>query len=125
MNTTLLYAGLLGLWFLVLSIRVIQGRGKIPIGDGGDPQMLRLMRGHANFAEYVPLILIMMALLESRGLSQGWIHLLGLATLIGRLLHGYAFAFSAHFPPGRLIGTTLTLLSLLVGSSLAIWQSLN
>ena len=59
MFVTPLYAGLLAVWFLVLSIKVVQGRGHGPsLGDGGDPHMLRLMRGHANFAEYVPLALL-------------------------------------------------------------------
>ena len=63
MTITLLYAGLLAIWFLVLSIRVIQGRmgpGNPSLGDGGNPVMLRRIRGHANFAEYVPLILLLM-----------------------------------------------------------------
>lgn len=124
MSITLLYGGLLGLWFLVLSLRVIKGRGKVPMGDGGDPQMLRLMRGHANFAEYTPLILLLMGMLELQGLASIWLHGLGVALLLGRLLHGYALVFSEHFPPGRSLGTLLTLLSLLVASGLAIWQTL-
>ena len=65
MVVTPLYAGLLALLFLVLSWRVIQFRQRgISLGDGGDPRMLRLIRGHANFAEYVPLILLMMGFLE-------------------------------------------------------------
>lgn len=121
---TLLYAGLLGLWFLVLSLRVIKGRSKVAMGDGGDPGMLRLMRGHANFAEYAPLILVLMALLEDQGLAALWLHLLGGALLLGRLLHGYAFMFSEHFPPGRFWGTVLTLLCLLGASVAAVALSL-
>lgn len=123
MSITLLYAGLLGLWFLVLSLRVIKGRGRVSLGDGGDPHMLRVIRGHGNFAEYTPLLLILMALLEYQGLAEAWLHTLGLATLLGRLLHGYALSFHDNFPPGRIIGTVLTLLSLLAGSVLAIWQA--
>ena len=65
MVVTPLYAGALALLFIVLSWRVIQFRQRgISLGDGGDPRMLRLIRGHANFAEYVPLILLMMGFLE-------------------------------------------------------------
>ncbi len=117
---TMLYAGLLGLWFLALSLRVIKGRGKIGLGDGGDPTMLRLMRGHANFAEYTPLILLLMALLEHQNLGALWLHLLGGALLLGRLLHGYALVFSEHFPPGRYWGTVLTLLCLLAASGASV-----
>src|SRR3954466_195242 len=64
MIVTPFYTGLLALIFFVLSMRVVQVRGKVSLGDGGDPTVLRRMRGQANFAEYVPLILLMMAFLE-------------------------------------------------------------
>lgn len=125
MTITLLYAGLLGLWFFVLSLRVIQGRrGGISLGDGGDPAMLRLMRGQANFAEYVPLTLLLIALLESQGLAAWVIHWLGGGLLVARLLHGWAFCFSDYFPPGRVGGTVLTFAVLLTASGLALWQAL-
>ena len=56
---TAFYGGLLGITFMYLSILVIQGRrsGKISLGDGGDNHFLGVIRAHANFAEYVPLIL--------------------------------------------------------------------
>ncbi len=126
MLITLLYGGLLGVWFIVLSLRVIQGRGKgFSLGDGGDGGMLRLMRGHANFAEYVPLTLLLIGMLESQGAASWIIHALGASLLLGRLLHGYAFCFSEHFPAGRSGGAVLTLVSLLSASVLAIWQALS
>jgi uncharacterized membrane protein YecN with MAPEG domain len=110
MPITMLYTGLLGLVLLVLSIRVIQARGatKVFMGDGGNELMLRRMRGQANFVEYVPMALIMMALLELRATAPWVLHLLGATLLIGRLLHGYTFAFAKHFPPGRFGGAVLT-----------------
>lgn len=128
MNITMIYAGLLALWFLVLSAKVIQGRTgpKGPnLGDGGDADMLRLIRGHANFAEYVPLILVMMAMLEYSGASDLLMHLLGATLLVARGLHGYALSFSAHFKFGRFWGTALTLLLLLVCGSLCLWNGLK
>jgi uncharacterized membrane protein YecN with MAPEG domain len=55
MFVTPLYAGLLTLWFLVLSIRVARIRERIPFGDNGDVDFVRVVRAQANFAEYVPL----------------------------------------------------------------------
>ena len=106
---TALYSGSLALWFLVLSYRVVaRRRAGIPLGDGGDAGMLRLVRGHANFAEYVPLALIMLAVLELAGTSLYLLHGLGLALLAGRLLHGYALSFTQRFGFGRFWGTVLT-----------------
>src|SRR3954468_5163594 len=65
MIVTPFYAGLLALLFLLLSVRVSQRRQTgITLGDGGDARLLRVIRGHANFAEYVPIILVMMVMLE-------------------------------------------------------------
>jgi len=105
MIVTPVYAGLLVLWFLVLAWRVIRRRGHgISLGDGGDPAMLRVIRGHANFAEYVPLALLLMAILELCNLSAYVLHALGAMLLIGRLLHGYAFSFTDKFRFGRFWG---------------------
>ncbi len=109
LTVTGLYAGSLALWFLVLSYRVVgRRRAGISLGDGGDPGMLRVVRGHANFSEYVPLALIMLAILELGGTPLIVLHVLGLALLAGRLLHGYALSFTQQFGFGRFWGTLLT-----------------
>lgn len=117
MIVTPLYAGLLALWFLVLSIWVIKGRGGADgpsLGDGGDMAMARRIRGHANFAEYVPLILVLMGFAELGNGPMWFLHLSGLCLLLGRLLHGYALSFSQNFPPGRVLGMVLTFTALLL-----------
>ena len=124
---TLFYGGLLALWFLALTVRVIQGRGApgaASLGDGGDVMLQRRIRGHANFAEYVPLTLVLLGLLELSGTSTLVLHAIGAARLLGRLLPGYAFAFTEHFQLGRVGGTVLTLLALLTAGVTALLTSL-
>jgi uncharacterized membrane protein YecN with MAPEG domain len=123
---TPLYAGLLVLWFLVLSWRVIQRRGKgIYLGDGGDQALLRVIRGHANFAEYVPLALLMMGFLEVSRFSIYVLHALGIVVLVARLLHGYALSFTAHSSFGRFWGSTLTFVVLAIEAVLCIYQGIQ
>jgi uncharacterized protein len=123
---TPLYAGLLALWFLVLSWRVIQRRGKgIYLGDGGDQALLRVIRGHANFAEYVPLALLMMGFLEMARFSIYVLHALGIVLLVARLLHGYALSFTAHSSFGRFWGATLTFIVLAIEAVLCIYQGIQ
>ncbi len=124
MIVTPLYAGILSVLFLLLSFRVVQMRGgKGPsLGDGGDPRVLRRIRGHANFAEYVPLILLMLALLELAHFPSLLLHVLGATLVLARLLHGYAFAYRDDFKFGRWWGTALTFVLLLVCGVLCIWQ---
>jgi uncharacterized protein len=123
MLVTSLYAGLLGLWYVVLSYRVIQRRGaaKVNLGDGGDELMLRRIRGHANFGEYVPIILILIGLLEYSKISAYVLHALGATLLLARVLHGISLSFTKHWLPGRFIGTLLTLIVLAVASGYCIY----
>jgi len=128
MKITLLYAGVLAIWFLILSVRVVMGRtgpGNPSLGDGGNPIMARRIRGHANFAEYVPLIVLLMGFLELSGLPRWQIHALGATLLLGRLLHGYALSFTSEFVFGRSAGIVLTFSSLLVGGSLCVYVGLQ
>jgi uncharacterized membrane protein YecN with MAPEG domain len=123
---TAFYAGLLALWFLALSARVVQRRGHgVSLGDGGDTELLRRIRGHGNFAEYVPYILLMMAFQELSGQRAWVLHLLGAALLVARLLHGYALSFSESFKFGRFHGTLATFILLAVNGVLCIWLGLR
>lgn len=125
---TSLYAGLLALLFLALSFRVVFRRReqKINLGDGGDAEMQRRVRGHGNFAEYVPLILVLIGLLELGRTTPGWLlHAMGITLLVARLLHGYALSFSKHFFFGRFVGTVLTFLLLLLAGVLCALKGLS
>ncbi len=124
---TLLYAGLLAFWFLILSIRVISGRtgkGNPSLGDGGDSNMLRRIRGHGNFAEYVPITLMLIGFLEISGQASWVIHTIGSTLLIGRVLHGYALAFTPDYVFGRSAGIALSLLALGCASMLSIYSGI-
>ena len=125
MTVTPLYAGILAILFFVLSLRVIAVRGRVNLGDGGDPVVLRRMRGHANFAEYVPLILLMMGFLELNQTSAALLHGIGLTLVAARLLHGYALSFTEKFVFGRFFGTFLTLGLLLVAGGLCLFHGLR
>ena len=108
MIITSLYAGLLALIFLALSARVVAVRGRVSLGDGGDPEVLRRMRGHANFAEYVPLILVMMAMLEYQQIAAWQLHAIGATLVFARVIHGIALSFTKKWFFGRFFGTVLT-----------------
>lgn len=107
---TALYAGLLGLLMLVLSFRVVAVRRatSIGLGDGGNALLLSRIRIHGHFAEYVPLALVLMLLLELNGTSATWLHGLGIALLAGRLAHVQGLEGSSGVSAGRLIGNMLT-----------------
>ena len=122
MTITPLYAGLLAILFLALSLRVVQKRSNVSLGD---PELLRRIRGHGNFAEYVPLILLMMAMLEVGGATPAWLlHLLGATLVVARVLHGIALSYTAKWKFGRFYGTLVTFILLLVLALLCVWRGI-
>ena len=87
--TTAFYAGLLALVYLGLSGWVIGARvsENVLFGDGGDDTVLKRVRSHANFSEYVALALIVIGLLEASGGRHGLVQALLIALLVARILH--------------------------------------
>jgi hypothetical protein len=119
MPITSFYAALLALLFVALSVRTLRLRRhlRIAIGDAGNPQMLRAMRVHSNFAEYVPLSLIMLLLLEMQGPAAWLVHGLGLCLLCGRLAHAYGVSQPKETFRFRIVGMALTFATLVAAAS--------
>ena len=125
MIVTPFYAALLALWFIVLSVRVItyRGRYKVSLGDAEQPQLRRAIRGHANFAEYVPLALLLLLVLELSRFSLYVVHIIGATLLLARLLHGFALSFTSEWKFGRAWGIGLTFIVLIVEAVLCLYQA--
>lgn len=109
-RVTACYAALLALLFLVLSFRVIRQRyrARVAVGTGGDPRLERAVRVHANFAEYVPFVLLLVLLAELLGTPAWWLHTLGAALVIGRVFHAYGVSRTPETLVFRQIGMVLT-----------------
>ena len=111
---TALYAAPLAILFLWLSIRVIGTRRSelIGLGDGGNKSLMKRMRAQANCAEYVPIGIVVLALVELQGGPALLVHALGATLLIGRMLHGWGFSASPPNMMGRQVGMLMTLTSI-------------
>ncbi len=117
------YAGLLGLILLWLSIRIVsavRSKAEIGYGDGGNPDFTVILRGQGNFIEYVPLILILMAVDEMCGTSATLLHAMGITLVVARIMHPLGLSTKPGVNPLRLIGTLATWIVLLIASLLAI-----
>ena len=112
------YAALLALLFVLLSIRTIRTRHsrKVALGHGDDPAMLRAMRVHANFAEYVPLALLLIYFVETSNQPPWFIHLLGSVLLLGRLCHAFGMSRTQENFRYRVVGMGLTFTVILVST---------
>lgn len=118
-----LYVGLCALIFLMLSALVIRRRAVrgVWFGDGGHADLQRAIRVQANFVEYTPLALLVIVVLEVAGYRAWLIHTLGVALVVGRLVHAWGLTRSGEASFGRFVGTNLTFLVLFVGGALLIW----
>jgi uncharacterized membrane protein YecN with MAPEG domain len=107
---TLLYAGLCTLLVVFLAVRVVQWRfrHKIGLGDGGDRELLKRVRAHANAIENMPLALILLGGLELNGYSSGLIHGFGSVFVVSRLAHAWGLSHSSGTSGGRMIGSTFS-----------------
>jgi hypothetical protein len=95
---------------------------RVSIGDGGNEQLLRAMRVQANFAEYVPLALLLIVMLELAGGPAWLVHALGASLAGGRLFHAYGVGQVAEPARVRVIGMALTLTAL-AGAAAALLLS--
>jgi uncharacterized membrane protein YecN with MAPEG domain len=121
---TALYASILALLILALAINVSIHRGKLKImlGDGGNPQLLRMMRIHANAIEYVPIGLLLMGVYELDGGPRLALHIAGIALVISRVLHPWGMWGTAEPNFGRVAGPSITWLTIAVLAILNLWQ---
>lgn len=105
-----IYASLLALVYLWLSTVVIKLRFKyrVGIGDGGHEALAKAIRVHANYSEYVPIALLLLAIFELNHANEVLIHILGGMLLIGRLLHAFGLNKSIGASYQRVAGTVLT-----------------
>ncbi len=117
-------AGLINLW-LAIRASMVRVKGKVMYGDGGNAQMLRRMRAHANFTEYAPAILILMALIEFARGSSIWLWVAGVIFIIARLAHmvGMDRTDSNPFRLAGAVGTWAVLLALSVWALVIGYQS--
>ncbi len=104
-------AALVNLWLAARVSRLRLARN-VSIGDGGDKAVEARMRAHANFVEYTPFFLILLALVELAEGPRPWLWLAGIAFVLARLAH--AFGMDRPVPnPFRMGGMIVTFLCLL------------
>jgi uncharacterized membrane protein YecN with MAPEG domain len=113
-------SALLNVW-LGLRVGRMRVAHKVSIGDGGVEPLTARMRAQANFVEYAPFILVLVAVIEMARGPQLWLWAAGALFLVARILH----ALGMDRPPGnrlRKIGAMATgvILIALAGYALAI-----
>jgi uncharacterized membrane protein YecN with MAPEG domain len=88
-QATLIYGGMTALLVTLLGANVSRLRGtSVGIGDPLPPELVRPVRAHGNAAEWVPLGILLLLVLELSGrVGINAIHTLGGMFFLGRVLH--------------------------------------
>ena len=113
-----IFSSFFAVLFVLLSINVISKRRKhkVGIGTGRNISVERAMRVHANFAEYVPFSLLLIALLELNRANS--LMLIGLCSvlLIGRLVHAFGVSMEHERFAYRVSGMVMTFTVILIAA---------
>lgn len=80
-------AALINFW-LGMRIGQVRMRDKVSVGDGGNDQLLRRMRAQANFVEFTPFVLILIAAIELATGTSMWLWAVMSVYMLGRVAHG-------------------------------------
>ena len=123
---TPIYAALLGLIFVVLSIKtiIIRRQNKVAVGDGNNLLLQRAMHVHANFAEYTPIAIILVGFVEGLKYNLIIVHILLTAFLLGRIIHAYGLSKIDEDFRFRVFGMVLTFNVITISSALIIFNFL-
>lgn len=115
-----LYAGLLGLLLVALSVRVVLARRrfKVRLGPGSEDAMQQAVRVHGNFTEYVPIAVLLLVFSEITGLPSTAVHGAGVLLLVSRVVHAWGLSQSPGVTFGRFYGTAGTWITI---AGLSLW----
>lgn len=115
---TPIFAGVLTLAYVYLTLQVISARrtNRIGLGDGGNADLLRRMRVHSNFVEYAPLGLLLMFMAELQNVPVWMLLLVGIVLLAGRMIHAFGLSGTSETPGLRTIGMALTITALIAAA---------
>ncbi|PCJ38139.1 MAG: glutathione S-transferase [Alphaproteobacteria bacterium] len=126
LQITALYAGILALIMVFLAYKTSARRreAKISLGTGDDAIMEKRSRAFGNFIEFVPMMILLMAIIEIQEHRPVIIHIFGIATVAGRLFHAMGMTGVLKAVNGRFVGAILTYLSLLLAGAFLLYNSI-
>ena len=102
-------AAIINFW-LALRIGQLRGKLKVSVGTGGHEAIERRMRAQLNFAENVPVLLILIGLIEAAQKGGAWLAPVGAVLMLARVLHGLGMD-GGKWQWGRGLGTAVTMLA--------------
>lgn len=94
----------------------LRSRYKVSIGDGGVAHLIRILRGHANAVENMPMMMVLMIVAAAIGTPVFVLHLLGVVFTLGRVIHAWHFIQESGARWQRSVGYGLSFLALVLAA---------
>lgn len=115
---TALFAPVLALIYMILTIRVVSLRKKynVPIGPASEVGLQRAILAHQNFSEYAPISLILLLVAENTSTPARFIQVFGTIIVAGRILHALAISRVPEMSALRVTGMLCTLIPIIAMS---------
>lgn len=107
MTISILSAAFSALYLILLSIHVIKGRRKfkVALGTEGSTEITRRIRAHANFTEYTPFFMMLLAANEYLGLHTALLVTMVVIFFLGRIMHSYSLLKHEDYTNGQITKT--------------------
>ncbi len=120
---TLWVTACLALMSVPMSISVGLRRAKtgILLLHGDDEDLLRRIRAHGNFVEYVPIAILALAAAEITGTARWLVVICGAVLIAARAIH-YVGLRRAADGSARVAGAVMTSATIVVLAAATIWQ---
>jgi len=123
---TAFVAAVCALLLLVTAIDTVRQRLRLSaaFGDHGDAKLISASRAHGNLAEYAPITIILLGLLETTRANHMALMVIGAIFLIGRVGHIiglYTPSKPGKAPLGRQVGVVATFGVLAALSLWTLW----
>jgi uncharacterized membrane protein YecN with MAPEG domain len=93
---------------LALAVVLARRRNRQSLGDGGNPDVLRAMRRHGNFAENAAIFVAGFTLFELIGGSRATLEIMCAVFVAGRLSHAVGLSLKNTVNPLRVLGIVAT-----------------
>lgn len=130
MNYALMSSGLMALLLIALSFNVSLTRARTQRGYGNEPDptawLTKAVRAQGNAAEYIPLFLVLILILEVEG-SANWADWVYIATCATRYAHAAGMLMSSDLNkphPVRVLGSAGTYVCGFILAGLVIYGAL-
>lgn len=121
------FAGALALLMLWLAIDVTRNRARtrVSLDVTTDGRLQTAARRFGNAAEYVPIGVVLMALVEANGAAAAVLYVIGGLLLAGRVIHPFGLDPERARTAARVVGMVLTWGALAFAAVIALGQGLG